>query len=552
MYFNHAFRKSFLPISVPSVTLATATLGTTTGTVIELTSDTGVLAGQSVSGAGIQPGTVVVAAVPGTNEITLSLPITAALVGGVTAITIGVPTTPLVTTPNFDYNAPNVLEFAATTGVSVGMSVSGTSIPAGTTVIAVSGTLVTLSNSVTATIATTASIVFGLSVPLLSSGTTASLTAGQIGFFDAKTFAAQTLGTVSPFILAQGSYFASDVIGGNRFLGGYQESIKSKAINPRYVNRVIKIESAVAANQIQDVCVCNLECGNTYFLRLDLKGSPALRLLSHNIYRTLSAFTGCCTDDCTATCTGAIVDPTIATIAWAKAIVNDPILSQYIKLIVTDYEDNTVAEQAGTSLAQIAAFIEDLDAYDPETPWDPTDPDAATFQSCLTIEVAYIDTKFASCTFTPTDFYELMPLFVFPSLTDESGDPCNVQCFEVTETQAPAQASGVGETVLREMILDGRYLQNAYPDSTRVDSLRMREIESDPALATINRNGLYDQVLILHSVPRFNNPTGTFDNDQYLLKIHVPAGTDTTALTNFVIASTDLAQGPGAVVLETY
>jgi hypothetical protein len=102
------------------------------------------------------------------------------------------------------------------------------------------------------------------------------------------------------------------------------------------------------------------------------------------------------------------------------------------------------------------------------------------------------------------------------------------------------------------MILDGRYLQNAYPDSTRVDSLRMREIEADPALATINRNGLYDQVLILHSVPRFNNPTGTFDNDQYLLKIHVPAGTTTTALTNYIIASAALAQGSGAITLETY
>jgi hypothetical protein len=162
MYFPHAFRKSFLPSSVASTTLATATLGTTTGTVITLTDDTNVLAGQSVSGIGIQPGTTVVAAVPGTNTITLSLPITAKLVSGVTVITIGVPTTPLATTPSASFNAPNVLEFAATTGVSVGQTVTGTSIPANTTVTAVTSTLVTLSNSVTATIATTASIAFGL------------------------------------------------------------------------------------------------------------------------------------------------------------------------------------------------------------------------------------------------------------------------------------------------------------------------------------------------------------------------------------------------------
>jgi len=390
-------------------------------------------------------------------------------------------------------------------------------------------------------------------IALDTAANTSLLAAGEISVFDSATFAnAAGAPSIKPFIIAQGSYFTSDVIGGNRFLGGYQESIKSKSINPRYISRVMKINSDTAANQIQDICVCNLECGNTYFLRLDLKGSPALRLLSHNIYRTLSAFTGCCTDDCSATCTGALVDPTIATIAWAKAIVNDPILSQYIKLEVSDYLGTTVATQAGTSLSQIAAFITALDAYAPATAWDPNSATAATDQSCLTVEVAYIDTKFGSCTFTPTDFYELMPLFVFASLTDESGDPCNVQCFSVTQTQAPRQASGSGETILREMILDGRYLQNAYPDSTRVDSLRMREIEADPALATINRNGLYDQVQILHSVPRFNNPTGTFDNDQYLLVVHVPAGTTTTALTNYIISSANLAQGSGAVTLETY
>jgi hypothetical protein len=390
-------------------------------------------------------------------------------------------------------------------------------------------------------------------IALDAATTTSALQAGEISVFDSTSWAnVSGAPSIKPFVLVQGSYFNSDVIGGNRFLGGYKESIKSKAINPRYITRVIKIGSTTAANQIQEICVKNLECGKNYNLRLDLKGSPALRLLSHNIYRTLSAFTGCCTDDCSATCTGALVDPTIVTIKWAEYIVNDPILSQYLKLTVVDYLGTTVATQAGTSLAQIQAFLTALAAYSPATPWDPTAANASEEESCIELEVAYIDTKFGDCTFTPTDFYELMPLFIFGSMTDESGDPCNVQGFSITETQAPAQASGVGETILREMILDGRYLQNAYPDSTRVDSLRMREIEADPALATINRNALYDQVLILHSVPRFNNPTGTFDNDQYLLKVHVPAGTTTTALTNYIVSSANLAQGSGAITLETY
>ena len=359
-------------------------------------------------------------------------------------------------------------------------------------------------------------------------------TPGLLGAFTPDGTKGQAA-SAKPFILAQGSYFTSDKIGGNRFLGGYQETVKSKVINPKYITRVIKINAQTPQTQIKDVCVCSLECGKTYRLRLDLKGSPALRFLSHNIYKTLDAFTGCCTDDCSATCTGAIVDPTIAVIKWAKQIVESPILNQFIKLAVTDFNGDPVATQASTSEADIATFITALDGYAPSPAFDPTTN--ATDQACLSIEVAYVDTKFGNCTFTPTDFYELMPLFVFPSLTDETGDPCNVQCVEITETQAPVQASGSGETVLRDMILSDRYLQIAYPDSTRVDSLRMREIESNPALATINRNSLYDQVQVLHSVPRFNNPTGTFDNDQYLLVFHVPQGTDTTALTNYLVAA---------------
>ena len=78
----------------------------------------------------------------------------------------------------------------------------------------------------------------------------------------------------------------------------------------------------------------------------------------------------------------------------------------------------------------------------------------------------------------------------------------------------------------------------------------MREIEADPALLTVNRNGLYDRVLVLHNVPRFYNPTGSFDNDQYLLVFHVPAGTSTTTITDFITNSCTAA-GNG-VTLESY
>jgi hypothetical protein len=33
----------------------------------------------------------------------------------------------------------------------------------------------------------------------------------------------------------------------------------------------------------------------------------------------------------------------------------------------------------------------------------------------------------------------------------------------------------------------------------------------------VDRTVLYDRTMIMHSVPRFNNPSGTFDNDQYIV-----------------------------------
>lgn len=360
-------------------------------------------------------------------------------------------------------------------------------------------------------------------------GSTSALDAGEIGLFDAQTYTAfANENGGKPFILAQGSYFTTDIIGGNRFLGGYQESVKSKVINPKYITRVFTTCAVEPQNQIMDVCVCNLECGKTYRLRLDLKGSPALRFLSHNIYRTLDFFTGCCTDDCSATCTGACTDPTLAVIGWAKQIAENPILSQFIQVEVIDYEGNAVADNlTGGSTPGLVEFEAALDAYSPNTPFDPDSN--CEDQACIKIHVAYVETKFGYCTFTPTDFYELMPLQIFPSLTDETGDACNVQCVDITESQAPVQAQGVGETVIRDLILTGRYRQEAYPDSSRVESLRMREIEANPVLAAVDRNGLYNSVNILHSVPRYYNPTGTFDNDQYLLTIYAKVGINMSA-----------------------
>jgi hypothetical protein len=434
------------------------------------------------------------------------------------------------------------------------------------------------------------------STTLKSSGGTDSLTAGQIGFFDAKTFQVVSA-QAAPFILAEGSRFASDKIGPVH--GGYQESKKSKAINPKYVSRLIKVSAKAAKNHIMKVeasACAGLTCDSTIRLRLDVKGSPALRFLNHQLYKTLDAYTGCCN------ATNDPIDQTVALLKWADQINEAPLLKDFVQakvwlettasvainptaasatIVVANADrasfsagekvvhaslapnslvvsvgaaDSAGAGNANVVLSAVAISSTDGNAaiFTAQTTagYTPATTSLGAVNSHMDIVAAYVDTTFGNCTFTPTDKYDIEPLFIYASVVDESGEPCKVECISVAEVQAPQQTSGLGESVLRELILDGRYLQNAYPDSSRVDSLRMREIEADPALSAVTRSALYDQVLILHNVPRWNNPTSTFDNDQYLLVVHVPTGTATSSITDFIVSSCSTAGN--AISLENF
>jgi hypothetical protein len=89
-------------------------------------------------------------------------------------------------------------------------------------------------------------------------------------------------------------------------------------------------------------------------------------------------------------------------------------------------------------------------------------------------------------------------------------------------------ATCTGEHVLRELIQDGRYRQDGGFSQGNKDSNRFREIEGGAKLvAAVDVDALYTIYNIQHSVPRFNNPTGVFDNDQYIVSIAV-ANLDTT------------------------
>ena len=133
-------------------------------------------------------------------------------------------------------------------------------------------------------------------------GSTDALTTLQYGLYDAKTYANYTTGTAAPFFLASGSIYANDKIG--PFHGGYKESNKSKVINPKYINAFYKVVDKASTQAITiigkiddaatDTCADPVfACGQTYRLRLDIKGSPALRFLNHQLYKTVDAYTGC-------------------------------------------------------------------------------------------------------------------------------------------------------------------------------------------------------------------------------------------------------------------
>jgi len=170
---------------------------------------------------------------------------------------------------------------------------------------------------------------------LVSAAGTASsaLTAGQLALINATTNLSVALSTASPdyavvsqAYLAQGSFHTVDKLG--PFHGGYKESVKSKGINPKYISAFTVSEPN---NPVQDVfqipatAGCNVTCDTTYRLRLDLKGSPALRFLTHNAYFTLDAYTGCCD------ATKNNVDPNIVLLGWADRLALYPTVKDFVQ-----------------------------------------------------------------------------------------------------------------------------------------------------------------------------------------------------------------------------
>jgi|TARA_R110000796_G_scaffold251262_1_gene382237 hypothetical protein len=183
-----------------------------------------------------------------------------------------------------------------------------------------------------------------------------------------------------------------------------------------------------------------------------------------------------------------------------------------------------------------------------------TDPNGATkVSACITFIGAYVDTVFGNCSFDTRDHYNAEPVEIIVSQLDETGNPCN-DCGVATRTSGSMEQTQ-GERVVRDLIMSERYRQSPY-NQGNADSSRIRQIEmSTDILDAVDRAKTYVAYYVKHSVPRYNNPTGVFDNDQYVYKIYIDptiAGLETatdslmTGLVNWA------ATASNALLVETY
>ena len=343
---------------------------------------------------------------------------------------------------------------------------------------------------------------------------TSAFAAGHIGLVDSSDWksiatANGTLGDNGLLYLVQGNYLTNDVLGGTQH-GGYSESNKSKGINPKYITGLWKSACVNPVKATASVSIgkdCS-PCGETQFVRVDIKGSPALRFLNKNVYAIGDSGSVCCADNQTH------VDPAVALATIGKMLLADPVVKPFIQEATGG---GMVITTAGSDVTKTIA--QTLGEAGSGNYTASTDPVGDQVSAKLTVEAAYVETKFGNPSFDTRDFYGKEPLSVELSFVDEKGDPCD-SCGVSTKTPGKMQQTS-GESVLRKVLLSEAYAQNPFSQGA-IDSARIREIEgSDKILAAVDRNALYRGFYIQHSVPRFNNPTGTFDNDQYLYEIYV-------------------------------
>lgn len=395
------------------------------------------------------------------------------------------------------------------------------------------------------------------------------------------------------FYLGQASFHPTDKIGNNPGHGGYKESTKSKMILTKYISDMWITEcnnetAAVHVTEIGPILADSnstgaaatvakscFPCGSDPIMRVDIKGTAALRLLNHNAYQSLSGslpmapakstvptngIDMCCLaqDLNAAGTTGhSGIAPSIVALNFRDQFNNDPIMS---KLGTASVYVNRGAAPTGTPADLIALgsaqetaiyaggargviFTTNGGAADTLTAIAAGATGAGSFFSpnryslVITLKTSCeLQTQFTSCSFDTRDFYLLGGLKVSADLQDEVGNPC-VACqgyvldgavgANAYNAQVFKQRRTSSETGINDILLTENYRQSPYNQGNR-DSSRFREQEGMSTIVsdlgrdatTSTCNGHFKVYHLLHNVPRFNNPSGIFDNDQYHYRIY--------------------------------
>ena len=379
------------------------------------------------------------------------------------------------------------------------------------------------------------------------------------------------VGSPKKFMLAQGSFrnastaTVKDILGGNPLHGGYLESVKSKDIQFRHVNMLKEINGNVGTSQVAEIMIMSaanskscFTCGSSPQLRIDIKGADALRMLSHNAYRNVMFSAKCdCCNSVDTTPANSYLDVKKVVAEWAKGIAADPILSKMIDTTQADFFSVTTNTGGAWTdhavvVANNAATIPTFDSVACMDTWDATDG------ARLKLYMGVADTTFGTCSFDTRDWSNVEPLLVQADILDDSGDVCDLceneeilltggtigngvdpaangkQLFRyagtatggdpATESVAPIQEMGSGVKALNDILLTENYRQNPISQGAK-DSSRFRTIEgSADVLNTFSSTANYYQFKLQHVVPRFNNPSGMFDNDQYQYTVYALDG----------------------------
>lgn len=422
-----------------------------------------------------------------------------------------------------------------------------------------------------------------------TTGTTDTIQTGEFGLCTCPNgiegsfiSAAQT----TPVKLVMGSWATKDKLA--PFYGGLTAPVYSKTIDFRRVTRFIQSLATPAAQQIVSVGWDQTSgstvgpvfyCGLPYFLRLDFIGSPALRLLNHQIYINLPAYGGCCGTDCSSGCTSTAVDAACIMLQWSDFMnygtyspgIGAPSVNSNAGEIpyLNQFFTPAVFVQSGATKVQVYSQA-DIDAATAGTYGTPAQNAAAisagvyvcntstpaTVVASFQLTGSYVETKYNKCTFTPSDYFEIEPIFAHASLVTQDFSPCafnttiNTSVPNMfTQLQAPVYPKGLGEQVIRELIQSERYRQNPFADSIYVDSLRFRNIEDQNWMVdNVDRDGYYDVIGIAYNIYRADNSQAVHDNDQYFDMIFMPHGTNATTFTTLFQACLTAVGSP--VTLE--